>query len=198
VIISSVWTWCTEHAAEIGVLGSLIAIIGLVGAVFRWGGLVLGWVRQRILEPLAEARAGVPKRTLIVQPSDRRATMWSDGRAGADSLTQIRVALHLSNISRQPVQVSAVWLYFRRSRFTREMRPGDISVRHPDETTFGRDFPVLPGHMAEAIGHWMISPAFTRDKEPIPVRIRVVDQFGNNCWTDRMMIYFVNDSRHLY
>lgn len=186
--------WCNAHRAVIGIVGSLLTIFV---AAIAWGRGALSWFRQRIWEPIAQAGTGIPGRTLIVQPGDRRMHIWADGQAGEDALIQIRVALHLTNVCRQPVLVSQVWLYFWRTRFTREKLEGNILIRHPEEQTFGR-FPVLPFQMSEALADWIISPPFTRGKEPISVRIRVVDQFGNNSWTKRIEVHFAGDRSRFF
>src|SRR6266851_3818998 len=42
---------------------------------------------------------------------------------------------------------------------------------------------------------WQITPRFQRGKKAIGARMGVVDQFGNECWSERSQIYFINDKR---
>jgi hypothetical protein len=97
--------------------------------------------------------------------------------------------LHVSNLSKVPVQLSAAcWGFRRRSE-------GDILVGQSGQ--FG-EYPVLPGRMSEVLGSWMISPPFQKPKKSVTVQVRIIDQFGNSQWSKRLKVYFIDDPKHLY
>jgi hypothetical protein len=94
------------------------------------------------------------------------------------------------------VQVSHVWLHFRRGIFT-STKEGTILIKGPDRDLYGT-FPVSPGQMADAIAHWLLSPPFPKTTAQVTVRVCVIDQFGNRCSTDKIRLLPVADVRRLF
>jgi hypothetical protein len=191
------WNASVQKAGLIPVLAALFTIItALAYGCWRIGQPVARWFRETIWTPIRDARTRVPKRTLVILPGDRRATYWADAHAaGNQPIMQFHLVLHVSNISKVPVQLSTAWLHYRRWGFTRSSSEGDILVREYGQF---EKYPILPGHMSEALGSWMISPPFQKPKKPVTVRVRIIDQFGNSQWTKRLKVYFIDDPRHLY
>jgi hypothetical protein len=125
------------------------------------------------------------------------ATFWADGSAGEERLMQIRVWLHVTNLTSQPLQLSKARLYFRRRCILSDNREGDIDVRHPDVDQYGK-YPILPRRMSEASATWMISPPFQVPNKPVFVRVGIVDQFGNEQWSGWIKVPFVGDTKRFH
>lgn len=189
------WSFAQSHARALGLFASLLTIGGLV---LRFGRPVFSWFRQSVWSPFREARTGIPKRTLIVQEGDRRTTFWSDGQRGSEPVTFAHIALHLTNVTKQHVQASKVELHFRRRGFRRVVRKGDLLIRHPDEDVYGLDYPVLANRMTRATADWFLSPPFQKSNRPTAVRVCVIDQFGNRCWSDKIRLFRVDDTRRIF
>ncbi len=196
-VVSSLWQTFLSHAGIVVAIAALVAVVsfvfGAVGWLARPG---VKWIIRNVWNPIWEARARIPRHALIVLPGDRRATFWADGRAGAEPLTQVRIWLHVSNVTAQPVQVSKAWLHFRRHLILPQTREGSIDVRLPDTDLFG-DYAILPGRMSEAIGVWMICPAIHKGKHPLRVRVQLVDQFEYSHWTQTIKVGFVGDTQRV-
>ncbi len=197
-ILSNLWHAIVSHAASVGTIAALLAIISLVfgaaGWLLRPG---VKWIIQNIWNPLREARSRIPRHALVVQPGERHGTFWADGRAGDKPLTQVRIWLHVSNVTAQPVQVSRARLHFRKYCVVPQTREGKIDIRLPDTDLFG-NYAILPGQMSDAIAFWMISPAIHKAQKPLRVRVQIVDQFGFSHWTDTIKVGFVGDARRLF
>jgi hypothetical protein len=196
--MSNLWHTILSHAESVGTIGALLAIISFVFGAFGWLARPgVKWIILNVWNPILEARARIPRHALVVQPGDRRATFWADGRAGDKPLTQVRIWLHLSNVTTQLVQVSKAWLHFRRHCVLPQMHEGTIDVRLPDIDRFG-DYAILPGRMSDGIAVWMISPAIHKAQKPLRVRVQIVDQFGFSHWTETIKVGFVGDARRLF
>ena len=74
-----------SHALPLELIASLLTIGGLV---LWFGRPAFSWFRRSIWIPFREARTGIPKRTLIVQEGDRRATFWGDAQRGSEAMTR--------------------------------------------------------------------------------------------------------------
>jgi hypothetical protein len=182
-----VWGFARTNAFAIGLIASLLAIGSFL---LHFGRPAFLWLYRSIWIPFREVQTRIPRRTLIVQAGDRRSTLWGEGKFGNKPIMHMRVDLHLTNTAKQPVFASKALLRFR--RFS-AMKEGDLSVRHPDQEAWGRDYPILPGRMAEAFGIWMISPPFQKANRPAVVRVCVIDQFGNRSWSDKIRVLPVGD-----
>jgi hypothetical protein len=187
------WSLAQSHALALGLLASLLTITSLA---YRFGRPFFSWLHRSVWIPIREAQTGVPKRTLIVQAGDRRSSYLADAKWGDQPMVQVRIALHLTNVAKQPMKVSKVRLHFRRGHF-RNVKEGDINVRHPDQEVFG-DYPVLPSRMAIAEAFWMISPPFHKPDRPAAVRVCIIDQFGNLSWSDKIRLFHVKDTRRIF
>jgi hypothetical protein len=51
------------------------------------------------------------------------------------------------------------------------------------ESTYRSGKSVQTTGATSALGVWMIVPPFQKREKPVRVRVRVVDQFGNNHWS---------------
>jgi hypothetical protein len=190
-----IWKFLSDHAATLGVVVSLISILGLV---WKFGRRFALWLQRTFWLPIIEGRSRQPKRTFLVQPGVRRATFWVDGNAGNEPIMHVRISLHLTNVAKVPVQASLILLHYRRSwGIFPQKQEGDIVVRLDATERFGK-FPVPPGNMVEGRAQWLLPHPFQKPKEPIRVRVRLIDQFGNQCSSDWMTVYFANDPRHMY
>lgn len=103
----------------------LIASLLTIGGLVLWFGRpAFSWFRRSIWIPFREARTGIPKRTLIVQEGDRRATFWGDAQRGSEAMTRAHIALHLTNVAKRRVRATKVELHFRQGSFRTIVRNG--------------------------------------------------------------------------
>jgi hypothetical protein len=193
--LGQLWSSARINAFAIELLAALLAIGGLL---WHFGRPTFLWLYRSVWIPIREAQTGIPRRTLIVQAGDRRLAFWTDAKWGDEPMTMVRVTLHLTNVAKQPVQVSKARLRFRRGIF-RAVKEGAVDVRHLDHS--GQElygpYPVLPSRMARAVGSWQISPPFQKADRPVVVRVCVIDQFGNRCWSDRIRLFRAGDVRRM-
>jgi len=190
----TIWAWIVDHAAPLAIIGSMITIAGFALGFFR---RPAARFRQRVWNPILEANTAIPRNTLVIQRGDRRSTFWAEGKQGDQSLMRVRISLHLSNVADRPVQVSKVWLCFRRNGIFREEKEGDLTIPEAHGPLWGQN-PIPPGQMTEGIAHWFVFPPFARPKDVLSVRVRVVDEFGNRCSSEAIKIRFVDDVRRVY
>ncbi len=192
--LRALWQVAQTNPLAATVVGTVLAA-ATIGIWLTFGRRVVSWFRQSILEPIRAHRTRVPTRTLIVQPGERAETFWSDGKWDDKPITTVRVGLHLTNVTDRPVQVSKVLLYFRRGIF-RDVREGEISIQAPGQDLYG-SFPALANRMSKAHALWTFYPAVRQKEGQLTVRVCVVDQFGNRCWSDKLRLFRAEEAERM-
>jgi hypothetical protein len=123
-------------------------------------------------------------------------TFFHDTRQDSEELRQVSIGLHVSNVASRSVQVSKAWLHYKACIVISKKQEGDIQIYNPNpEGGLGYD-PIVPAdQMRPATGRWIISP--DREKERMGVRVRLIDQFGNECWSERITLFPMTDPRRM-
>ena len=183
--LKRLWGVAQTNPLAVVVIGGLLTA-AIIGIWVLFGRRVVSWFRQSILDPIQAHRTRVPARTLIVQPGGRAKILWADGKWGDKPITMVEIALHLTNVTDRPIQVSKALLYFRRGIF-RDVREGEISIQAPGQDLYG-GFPALPNRMSNAEALWTFYPAVRQKQGKLTVRVCVIDQFGNRCWSDKLRV----------
>jgi hypothetical protein len=178
-----IWRASVKQAGPVPAGAGLLAILSSLGWGSWWlGSRAVRWLYQTVWIPIREARSRVPIRTLIVLLGDRMGTFWTEvpSPGGDKPLMLFRIGLHLTNITQNPVSLSAIWLHYCRGLVS-ETREGRFELSSPVSEHFNYTIPAE--YMWKALGVWMIVPPFQKREKPVRVRVRVVDQFGNNHWS---------------
>ena len=193
-----VWAGSVDKAGIVPTLAAIVAIISaLAVALFRLGRAPTRWLHERIWIPFREAQSRIPKRTLTVLPGDSGNTFWAEAQFGNKNGMQIRVWLHLSNLTQKPLQLNKVWLYYRRWGVFSQRREGQILTRYPSGDEFGH-YAILPDHMSEAIATWMLPERFQEPGKSFVGRVGVIDQFGNERRSEKIKVCHVRDTSRFH
>jgi hypothetical protein len=186
----------TDHAAEIGISLIVALILGVVAAVWRWGRRALVAILRWFKSVNAEAQSNAVhlSHPLLIQLGDRRQRHWYEGKRGDVVRLEICVELHITNNDSNEVQISAVWLYCKRSPFEQSLgREGDLSLTDPLAATQLNNGVFPPNRMMYGFGRWSFEQSLAREPERLKVRVCIVDQLGRKNWSELISVPWVNE-----
>jgi hypothetical protein len=157
------------HAVGLGIIASLIAIVGALFAIWRWGRSAIVALFRWAMSISDEARSGARRlrHPLLIQSGDRRQRYWAAEQRGQDTTYVVRIGLHITNLESRDILVSKARLHYR-GRWIRMQREGDISLVDPSEGSNIQGV-VRSGHMTYGQGSWRFQKSLGHNHDRLPL-----------------------------
>jgi hypothetical protein len=132
---------------------------------------------------------------LRVATGDRRSTLWRNERRVANTLFVVYIALHITNLEVNDLQISQAFLRYRRGWWpVRLWKEGDLSL---SELVEPRQIlnQVIPGkRMVHGRGSWTFQNPLAREPNVLTGRVCIVDALGRRSSSKKIKIPCADDA----
>jgi hypothetical protein len=153
-------------AELIGLIASVVAIIGGIYAAIKWGGGIL----QRFWHWLTRHQPKIPRETIRISPQIKRNT-WNVGAVENKPAMQVNAALYVTNVTDSPVQLLDAYI-------EKPLTHGHIFGGERGDNLIGV-YQIPPRATADVTALFFLLPPPFREHKDFRATIVLIDQYGN-------------------